>query len=256
MVKVSVVTIVKDHASGLARTHESLLGQDFVNWEMVIVVGASNDESLPFARELQLNDSRVRVIEQNGLGIYGAMNEGLTAATGEYIWFMNAGDRFASALALSHATGELEQRKAGMIIGGYQLETNLKAQTNRYPDGDVSILGFAFNRRGGCHQAMLFRRDAINAVGGFSTNYSLAGDFDLVLKVIKNEKAIRVSEVYALIEPGGRADQGIFLVHKQKHQIRKERLGGPHIVIASMLWTCLARIKIISRRATSSRRIV
>lgn len=246
MVMISVVTIVKEHASGLAMTHESLLGQDFSDWEMVIVVGESKDNTLATASELQLNDSRIRAIEQNGFGIYGAMNEALDAVNGEYIWFMNAGDKFANNSVMTHATGELERHNAAIVIGGYKVESET-ARTYSFPFRRISRLNFAFNRRGGCHQAMIFRNQTLQVTGGFNLKYSLAADFDMVLKIMESAKVIRVPEIYASIEPGGRADQGITQVYRQKHEIRRELLGGPFIFFASILWTCLARIKIATR---------
>ncbi len=245
---VSIITIVKDHVFGLKSTHESLRAQRFFNWEMIVVVGASNDQSLTYAKELQSNDARIHVIEQSGNGIYAAMNEGLTSAVGDFVWFMNSGDQFATTSVLGHAVETLQSCDAGMVIGDYRVTNDLNVIRGFNPSADVSILDFAFNRRGGCHQAMLFRRKALDELGGFDTKYSLASDFSLVLKVLMKNKVKRVSEVYALIEPGGRADQGIFLVHEQKHQIRRELLGGPFIFIASIVWTGLARAKIVMRR--------
>ena len=187
---ISVVTIVKDHASGLEMTHKSLLGQDFSDWEMVIVVGASKDSTLASASKLQLNDERIRAFEQNGSGIYGAMNEALKVVTGEYVWFMNAGDRFANDSVMTHAIDELERHNAKIVIGGYQVDSNGATRTYSFPFRRISRLNFAFNRRGGCHQAMIFHNQALRAAGGFNVKYSLAGDFDMVLKIIKSEKAI------------------------------------------------------------------
>jgi hypothetical protein len=95
---------------------------------------------------------------------------------------------------------------------------------------------------------MIFRTKLLKEFGGFNTLYSLAADFELVLKIIKKSKAVRVSQVFALIEPGGRADQGIFLVHTQKHRIRKNVLGGPVTSTFSVFWTGLARLKIMMRQ--------
>ena len=245
--KVSVVTVVKEHPTGLKVTFESLLKQTFFDWEMIIVVGTSRDATLLVAQEIRAKDSRVRIIEQHSVGIYGAMNEGVAAATGEFIWFMNAGDKFTTVEVLMSAIIKLSQSDEGMLIGGYAINNGNTNQTYFYPERDVTALSFAFNRRGGCHQAMIFRTQILKNIGGFDTAYSLASDFDLVLRVIKLANARRVSEVYATIEPGGRADQGIFEVHKQKHRIRRNLLGGPVISIASVFWTGLARAKIISR---------
>ena len=81
MAKVSVITIVKDNLIGLRNTHESLLRQSFSDWEMIIVVGDSSDGTLTFARTLQREDSRICLIEQKGVGIYEAMNDGLCIAS-------------------------------------------------------------------------------------------------------------------------------------------------------------------------------
>jgi glycosyltransferase involved in cell wall biosynthesis len=245
---VSVITIAKNHAAGLAATHQSLLEQSFNDWEMVIVVGVSSDATLAVAKDLQRIESRILLIEQSGSGIYEAMNEGLAAASGEFTWFMNAGDKFATASTLVQAVGHISQNKVGVVIGGYCVEGSSQNKIYSYPPGNITGLSFAFNRRGGCHQAMIFQTSVLKDLGGFNTSYSLAADFDLVLKVIQMSKASRVSEIYASIEPGGRADQGIFLVHNQKHQIRKNLLGGPVVFLASLLWTALARMKIILRR--------
>lgn len=248
MASVSVITIAKNHAAGLATTLQSLLEQSFNDWEMVIVIGESSDATLAVAKDLQRIESRILLIEQSGSGIYEAMNEGLAAASGEFTWFMNAGDRFASTSTLAHAVGHISQNKAGVVIGGYRIESSSQNKTYSYPPRNITGLSFAFNRRGGCHQAMIFRTNILKDLGGFITSYSLAADFDLVLKVIQKSKASRVSEIYASIEPGGRADQGIFLVHNQKHQIRRNLLGGPVVFLVSFLWTALARTKIILRR--------
>jgi glycosyltransferase involved in cell wall biosynthesis len=240
---ISIITIAKDHALGLAVTHKSVLEQDFKEWEMVIIVGASSDDSLTYALELQLHDPRIKVVEQGGLGIYQAMNEGLSIASADIVWFMNAGDRFANSKIVTLAIVELVKSQAAMVIGGYQVDHGFGNQMYCYSYTRITPFKFAFNRRGGCHQAMIFDKSALAKVGGFNTRYSLASDFDLALKIVKSEKVIRVPEIYALIEPGGRAAQGINHVYKQKHEIRKELLPGRHIELFSLLWTSLAKIK-------------
>ena len=251
MAKVSVITVVKDHLVGLKNTHESLLNQTFLDWEMIIVVGDSSDGTLSFAKMLQFEDPRVHLIEQSASGIYEAMNEGLCAAIGIYTWFLNAGDKFASRTILTRAVDEVIKSEVGLIIGGHQIEGSTKIYVNRHLEGDVTAMSFAFNRRGGCHQAMIFKTAILKEIGGFDVSYSLASDFDLVIKVIKKSRAKRISEICASIEPGGIADRQIFQVHQQKHQIRRNLLGGIFIFTASFIWTIFARIKIILRHIFS-----
>jgi glycosyltransferase involved in cell wall biosynthesis len=245
--KVSIVTVVKNHAEGLLATHKSILEQSYSDWEMIIVAGHSQDSTNSVARELQQRDSRIVFFEQIGNGIYEAMNQALGSVSGELTWFMNAGDRFAAPTTLSHAICHISEKDAGAVVGGYRIESATTEAQYSYRSGNIPLWRFAFNRRSGCHQAMIFRTNVLRELDGFNPSYSLAADFDLVLRVIQRFKVSRDSEFYAAIEPGGRADLGIFLVHSQKDAIRKNLLGGPLVSIASGLWTTLARTKIILR---------
>jgi glycosyltransferase involved in cell wall biosynthesis len=251
--KVSIITVVKDHALGLRDTYLSLTSQDFSEWEMLIVVGTSRDSTLQAAKEISDKDSRVKVIEQSGFGIYGAMNEGIRDADSEYSWFMNGGDRFADTQVLGVAMGEIMRAGVGVLVGGYRIDGGTEKQVYVYPRKVLTTSYFAFNRHGGCHQAMVFRTDLLRKVGGFNPGYSLASDFDLVLKVIEQGGAVRIPEIFASIEPGGAADQGIFLVHQQKHQIRKSFFGKGGITFLSLAWTTAARTKVKFRRFLQDR---
>jgi len=246
---VSIVTIVKDHALGLRETFSSLIGQDHNDWEMIIVVGDSRDSTLEAAREIESKDFRVRVIEQSGLGIYSAMNEGIQNSHGEFSWFMNAGDKFSDSHVLGVAVDEIFRSNAGLVIGGYRIAGGNDNQVFSYPQREMTALIFAFLRRGGCHQAMIFRTQYLRQIGGFDPVYRFASDFDLVLRVISLAGATRVPEVYATIEPGGVADQNIFSVHREKHLIRKVVFDRKLTVVAlSWTWTIAARMKITIRR--------
>lgn len=247
MALISVITIVKDHSAGLIDTFASLAAQDFDSWEMIVVVGASKDSTLRTAIEMSNSDPRIKVIEQSGLGIYSAMNEGIENAGSEFVWFLNAGDRFADAHVLVNALDEITLANVGVIIGGYQIDNGNRKCVYSYPKKKISGFRFAFNRHGGCHQAMIFRTKLLRSAGGFDTTYSLASDFDLVLKIIKAAGAVRVPEIYAIIEPGGAADQGIFSVHEQKHQIRRVSFGRVTGIVLSSVWTIAARSKVTIR---------
>lgn len=89
---ISVITVVKDDAHGLASTFESLEQQTHSDWEMIVVASLSNDDTLGVANDISKTDGRVIVFLQEALGIYEAMNLGVSKVRGTHIWFMNAGD--------------------------------------------------------------------------------------------------------------------------------------------------------------------
>jgi glycosyltransferase involved in cell wall biosynthesis len=215
---------------------------------MLVVVGNSSDSTLATAQEIKSKDARVQVIEQNGLGIYTAMNQGIEQARTDLIWFMNAGDEFADVTALNVGIQAMFNANVGLVIGGYKIADEGNHRVFSFASKPVSTLDFAFTRRGGCHQAMIFRTEILRELGGFTSNFRLANDFELVLKVIERTGAIRVPDIFAKVEPGGVSDQGILLVHREKNQIRKLFFQNFGINLASLTWTLMASSKVVLRQ--------
>ncbi len=239
----SIITIAKNHAVGLQATLnsiESLVGVDF---EVVLVIGSSRDGTLQVAQEFTDRTSLdVRLLIQSSSGIYEAMNEGVLASSGDSIIFMNAGDCFENSFSLKELVRELDTHKVGVVIGGYVVD---KVGQNRHVMGPgiVTPLSFAFNRKGGCHQTMLYVTDSIKALNLYPLEYRLAADFDLTLRVILSFGGRRISSLIAVIEPGGVADKGIVQVHKEKHRSRSKLFGKKYISVFSFIWSVAAITK-------------
>ena len=245
---VSVITVVKNHSIGLKATVESLQNQTFSDWELIVVVAPSTDDSLDFARSVAINDVNIRVINQNALGIYPAMNEGIHKSIGKYLWFMNAGDRFASPKVLEKAVLEITDSSLSLVIGAHTINGKNPKRFDFRKSRKISLTGFAFNRRGGCHQAMIFQSSIAKELNGFNEKFSLAADFDLVLRILKRGTGRRVQDTFADIEPGGQADQNLNVVYYEKHIIRCQNLKGGLIEYSSMIWTILARTKALVKQ--------
>ena len=87
---ISIITVVYNSASLLEATIRSVVEQSYPNIEYIIVDGASSDGSLAI---IQAYESQIsRWVSEPDKGLYDAMNKGLDLATGDFVWFMNAGD--------------------------------------------------------------------------------------------------------------------------------------------------------------------
>ena len=255
MALITIVTIVKNNINGLHRTISSVIAQETRNWELIIVAAASVDGSLELSEEMAKKYSNVRVVKQNSFGIFSAMNEGLDQANGEFIWFMNSGDEFASPNTLDLALKEIMSSSVGVVIGGYQISLTDSVKKYSFQRRNLSPFDFSFSRRGGCHQAMLFKTSYLKQLGGFDLKYKFNSDFSLVLKVISAGRGMRVSEIYADIEPGGFADQNIFSVHGEKLEIIRIFFDSAWVNFLSSCWTLAARMKILSRKHINKRKM-
>ena len=218
---ISVVTIAKNHAVGLTRTLESLRSQSFQNWESIIVVGKSIDDTLLVAENYGRNDSRVKVVKQLDSGIYEAMNLGILETNRDSIFlnFMNAGDIFYSTISMEKMIEALDEEKVGLLIGGYKVKDF--ANQYRQKPGSLTDIRFTFSRRNGCHQAMFYTREAVITVGPYDTSYRLAADHDLTLKVLAHAGGKKVDFLVTEMEPGGVSDRFLPKLHKEKQAIRR-----------------------------------
>lgn len=99
--RVSIITVVRNDAPGLARTLASVAQQTYANRQWIVIDGGSTDDTLATLRQ---HEAAIDIwISEPDAGIYHAMNKGVALADGEWLLFMNAGDAFASTDALSAA---------------------------------------------------------------------------------------------------------------------------------------------------------
>ena len=90
--EVSVVMSVYNGATGLSRSVDSILSQEGVNLELIVVNDGSTDQSIDILQEYASSDERVRVISQQNQGLTKALVVGCAAAHAEYIARQDAGD--------------------------------------------------------------------------------------------------------------------------------------------------------------------
>lgn len=101
--KFTVVTVTFNAEKTLERTIESVASQTYRNIEHLIVDGLSTDGTLSLVQEyaednsVNANPHDIRFIREPDSGLYDAMNKAIDNATGDYLIFLNAGDRFHSA---------------------------------------------------------------------------------------------------------------------------------------------------------------
>jgi glycosyltransferase involved in cell wall biosynthesis len=86
----SIIIPLFNKEKSIRRTIESVLWQSMLNFELIVVNDGSTDNSLTTVRNL--NDPRIKIIEQKNSGVSSARNAGIQAARGEYIAFIDADD--------------------------------------------------------------------------------------------------------------------------------------------------------------------
>lgn len=103
----SILIVSLNPGGKLVDTMRSVISQNYRDYEVVVKDGGSRDGSLEALRTWLDGRERVRILEQPDTGIYEGMNQAASAARGEYLYFLNCGDAFASDQALARAAEEI-----------------------------------------------------------------------------------------------------------------------------------------------------
>ena len=97
--RLSIITVNFNNPEGLERTIVSVLSQNCLDFEYIIVDGASTKGDIDIIRKY--DNGFIRWISEKDTGIYNAMNKGVRMATGDYCLFMNSGDELYSSTTVS-----------------------------------------------------------------------------------------------------------------------------------------------------------
>ena len=117
--KISVVTVAFNEEKNIGKTIESVLNQTSNAIEYIICDGKSTDRTVERANSYKERFAKKGieyiVNSEKDSGIYDGMNKGIDIATGDYIFFLNAGDWFYSDKIIE----EISENKKELICYNY-----------------------------------------------------------------------------------------------------------------------------------------
>lgn len=178
---ISVITVTYNAAGVLPTTMQSVREQKCVDFEHIIIDGASTDSTLAVAR--RYSTPGLRILSEQDNGLYDAMNKGLEMARGKYVLFLNAGDRFATGATLSRYALAAE-REPDIIYGDTMIVDAAGTLLRPRHLSAPKILTAESFAQGMlvCHQAFMVRREIAPL---FDTSYRWSADYDWCVKCIK-----------------------------------------------------------------------
>ena len=88
----SVIIPVYNVESFLERCIESVLSQDYEDYEIIAVDDGSKDSSLEILKSYERKTNKIHIISQENKGLGGARNTGIVCAKGDYLVFLDSDD--------------------------------------------------------------------------------------------------------------------------------------------------------------------
>lgn len=177
--KVSVITPVLNGGLTLRTTIESVLQQENVEVEYIIVDGGSTDDTTKIVQEYS---SRIDLfLSEKDRGLYDAVGKGFDRATGDIFCYLNADDTFEPG-ALARAVEAFKGNPGYEVIYFDESINNefWKSQNKQQKDVDFIDLWHGHVL---FQASVFFTRRAYYSVGGINRTMKLAGDAELWLRL-------------------------------------------------------------------------
>lgn len=168
----SIIIPTYNSAATLRKTLDSIICQTFTDWEVLVMDGASTDDTTKVAQSY--NDSRIRIYSEPDKGIYDAMNKGIKKAQGEWLYFLGSDDWLLNDNVLNDVFVQCEINGYDVVYG----EVDAPHLASNH-SGEWTLQTIDRNR---CHQAIFYKRKVFRRLGNYNTKYKVWADYDLNLK--------------------------------------------------------------------------
>lgn len=204
--KISVLTTTFNSARTLRRTLDSFCSQDWPDREMLVLDGASSDETQEIARAYR--SENIFLFSERDAGMYDALNKGFRLFTGDAAGVLNSDDAYADTAVLSKIAEALEE--ADLTHGHLDFLDNSGRTVRKWRAEERPHKGF---RTGWmpAHPTFYVRRKVIETIGPFDTSLQTAADYDWMLRAIETQdfKLKRIDSVLINMAVGGRSTRSV-----------------------------------------------
>jgi len=175
----------KNSGRVIERALKSLNNQSFKNIELIVVDGASQDDTLE--KVGKFSNLLGAKISQNDTGIYDAFNQGIQIARGEVVYFLNSDDSLYDNAVLEEVAPLFRDNLCIDIVYGKVVFQDPVTRTQNPIGREFSLkdLSDGYLPR---HQGFFFRKTLYDDVGKFNTVYRICGDIDFLMRCMKQGK--------------------------------------------------------------------
>jgi glycosyltransferase involved in cell wall biosynthesis len=157
--------------------------------EIIIIDGASKDKTLDIIKN-NIKLVNLKLISEVDLGLFYAMNKAIHIASKKYIIYINSGDELGPVDNIQYAKDVLRLESPDILYG----KSNFYSRNirNGYLVGKkVDLEDFRYSMPI-CHQSIFCKVDTLKLFYGFNTNFKVAADFDLIIRIFKKSNITKI----------------------------------------------------------------
>lgn len=233
--RISIITATYNSGRTIGDTLESVLRQTYSDVELIVVDGASRDDTMDVVRRYEPRfGGRLHWTSEPDRGIYDAMNKGIARATGDVIGILNSDDFYTSDTVLERVAEAMAGGDVDAVYGDIHyvrdgdLHKCVRYYSSRPFRRGLMRLGFM-----PAHPSFYCRREIYERYGTFDTTYRVAADFENLLRLIYvNRIRTRYLPVdFVTMRTGGASTSGL----SSHRQIMRDHLRA---LRSNGVWSC------------------
>lgn len=216
---VSIITVVFRDKEELECILHNVFGFNTSDFELIVIDGGSNDGTVEL---LQQWDEKIDYwLSEPDSGIYDAMNKGISAAHGEYILHLNAGDRLKHLPRANLAQCLAE----GVDVATFPVLMD-HGEMYRPKTGFLLRIDNTWHHQG----TFYFRARHL----GYNAQYRVFGDLDLNQRMLKNGRIVKLFDQVV----SHHLNNGVSMSRADFHEVYKSIRDnfGPQYVAIAFLW--------------------
>lgn len=234
MPKISIITICYNAASVITSTLESVAMQSYDDIEYIIVDGASRDDTLTKVAEIC---PRAIVKSEPDRGIYDAMNKGICLASGDYLWFLNAGDSLRHKDSVKQVVESINREGTPapdilygdtMIVSDKREDVGLRRlRPPHHLCKEHFLRGMLV-----CHQAFIVARKIVLP---YSLHYRLSSDYDWCIRMLERSRhTLEISAILVNYLQGGLSEKKHWQSLRERFCIMRKHFGWRKAITAHL----------------------
>jgi hypothetical protein len=201
---ITVVVAVRNGAPFLTRCLQSVIGQTYAGRELIVMDGGSTDGSVQI---LEANAGRIAHWESApDRGIYHAWNKAIRHASGEWLFFLGADDCFWTDGVLAEVVPHLAGAPPSVrVVYGRVAKVDARGAVLEVVGQPWARIRRRFRQEMCLAHQGVFHRRALFERQGFDESYAVAGDYEFLLRELKQADPLFVDRIVAAWRVGGKS---------------------------------------------------
>lgn len=210
--KLSIITINYNNRDGLRKTIESVVDQTYKDFEYIIIDGGSTDGSVDVIKEYA--DKIDYWVSEPDRGCYHAMNKGVKVASGEYVIFMNSGDKFYTNDVVD--TFVKENPIEDVLCGDMFLSLGC---VNNVP----TELTFRYFYEGNLPHQACFIKTSLQKKYPYNENLKIVSDYEFFLRILilDNGTFRKINKIISYFDFNGISSENIGLHFRERVAVQQ-----------------------------------